>query len=203
MDAIVLAALARWPQVPDVYRWLMLDGRGRYRLRAADYASSGRFEVIGNTTMAEFIGRNYMSDERGRWYFQNGPQRVFVHLAITPWVYRCERGQLPCTHTGRIATRVEGLWIDDLARPILLTDIGPGAVDDRDLGHIHDSLTDGYGQSILDSSLEHWLALPQPGSLLFTWAGARHVVQPINHVDLAVKFGFEADPAPPPAAGPT
>ena len=200
MDAIVVAALARWPNVPDVHHWLMLDQRGRYRLRAPDYAS-GRFDVIGNAAITEFIGRNYLPDERGRWYFQNGPQRVFVDLAITPWIYRCERGQLPLTHTGRVATRIEGLWIDDLARPIMLTDIGPGAVDDRDLGHILEALTDGDGRAVGDTSLERWLALPEPGTLLFTWAGARHLVQPIKHIDLGARFGFEAAPALPSEAG--
>ena len=194
MDEIVAAALARWPNVPDVHHWLMLDERGRYRMRAADYASA-RFETIGNAAIADFIGRNYLPDERGRWYFQNGPQRVFVRLAITPWIYRCERGQLPLTQTGRAATRIEGLWIDDLARPIMLTDIGPGAVDDRDLGHIQEALTDGDGRSVGDTSLARWLALPEPGSLLFTWAGARHVVQAIRHTDLGTRFGFDAEPA--------
>lgn len=201
MDTIVLGALARWPNVPDVHHWLMLDARGRYRLRATDYASSARFDVIGNPAISEFIGRNYQSDAQGRWYFQNGPQRVFVRLAVTPWIFRCERGHPPLTHTGRLATRIEGLWIDDLARPIMLTDIGPGAVDDRDLGHIQAALTDGDGQSVGEASLERWLALPACGSLLFSWAGTRHVVQSIRQVDLAARFGFDANPAPPSAAG--
>lgn len=202
MDTIVLGALARWPNVPDVHHWLMLDARGRYRLRAADYASSGRFDLIGNPSISEFIGRNYQSDAHGRWYFQNGPQRVFVRLAVTPWIFRCERGHLPLTHTGRLATRIEGLWIDDLARPIMLTDLGPGAVDDRDLGHITDALTDGDGQSVGDASLERWLALPTSRPLLFWWAGARHIVQSIRHDDLAARFGFDANPAQPSVTSP-
>ena len=197
MDTIVLAALARWPNVPDVHHWLMLDARGRFRLRATDYASSGRFDVIGNPAISEFIGRNYQPDAHGRWYFQNGPQRVFVRLAVTPWIYRCERGHPPLTHTGRVATCIEGLWIDDLARPIMLTDIGPGAVDDRDLGQIQDALTDDDGQSVGDASLERWLSLPDQGSLLFSWAGTRHLVQSIRHGDLGARFGFDADPVLP------
>ena len=35
---------------------------------------------------ADFIARNYEADEHGRWFFQNGPQRVFVDLELAPLV---------------------------------------------------------------------------------------------------------------------
>lgn len=197
MDESVRTALARWPDVPDVYRWLVLDERGRYRLRAADYAASGGFEVIGNPAITDFIGRNYQSDARGRWYFQNGPQRVFVRLNLTPWIYRCTSDHAPLTHTGRAATHIEGLWIDDLSRPVMLTDIGPGAVDDRDLDQIVTALTDSDGRPIDEAGLAAWLARPATGSLLFSWGGSRHAVQPIRHRELESRFGFVADPASP------
>ncbi|HEX4329053.1 MAG TPA: DUF2946 family protein, partial [Burkholderiales bacterium] len=78
MDDIVAQAMRKWPNVPDVYNWLRLDERGRWRVRARDYENTGRFETIGNPAVVEFIGRNYQPDDQGRWYFQNGPQRVFV-----------------------------------------------------------------------------------------------------------------------------
>ena len=57
LDASVVAAMARWPNVPDVYNWLKLDARGRYRVRARDYEHTGRFDTISNVAVVEFIGR--------------------------------------------------------------------------------------------------------------------------------------------------
>jgi hypothetical protein len=79
MDESVRAALARWPNVPSVYGWLSLDRRGNWLIKG---------ERIGNPAVPEFIARNYECDERGRWFFQNGPQRVFVTLAYLPFVLR-------------------------------------------------------------------------------------------------------------------
>jgi hypothetical protein len=31
-----------------------------------------------------FIQRNYDHDAQGQWFFQNGPQRVYVELEATP-----------------------------------------------------------------------------------------------------------------------
>ena len=77
----VLRALARWPDVPGVFGWLGLDCRGRWRLEG---------ELIGNEAANRFIDRNYARDEAGRWFFQNGPQQVFVTLEYAPPVYRLD-----------------------------------------------------------------------------------------------------------------
>ena len=37
-----------------------------------------------------FIQRNYEADARGCWFFQNGPQRVYVELEAAPWVFRLD-----------------------------------------------------------------------------------------------------------------
>src|ERR1700693_3246190 len=71
MDEVVLRAIQKWPNVPSVYGWLSLDRRGNWSIKG---------EHIANPAIASFIGRNYARDEKGRWYFQNGPQRVFVTL---------------------------------------------------------------------------------------------------------------------------
>jgi hypothetical protein len=64
--------------VPAVYGWLALDRRGRWLLKEP---AGARFSGVGNVALREFIGRKYAVDERGCWYFQNGPQRVYVALA--------------------------------------------------------------------------------------------------------------------------
>src|SRR5437762_13798517 len=79
MDEIVLRSMLKWPDVPAVYGWLSLDRRGNWMIKTV----AGRFERIAHAAVREFIGRNYASDPEGRWYFQNGPQRVFVALDYT------------------------------------------------------------------------------------------------------------------------
>jgi len=76
MDEIVSRSMLKWPDVPAVYGWLSLDRRGNWMIKTV----AGRFERIANAAVREFIGRNYAADAEGRWYFQNGPQRVFVAL---------------------------------------------------------------------------------------------------------------------------
>jgi hypothetical protein len=45
-------------------------------------------DVIKHAALNAFIARNYASDADGRYFFQNGPQRVYVHLDATPWIVR-------------------------------------------------------------------------------------------------------------------
>ncbi len=95
MDPLVLQAMAKWPHVPDCYGWLGLDARGRWWLRDAQAQAAGAFpQSLGNrlehVQFQAFIGRNYAVDARGCWFFQNGPQRVFVELANTPVLWRTQ-----------------------------------------------------------------------------------------------------------------
>jgi len=122
MDPIVIAAMAKWPNVPEVFGWLSLSARGDWRLRG---------ERIENTALKEFIRRNYQADAHGRWFFQNGPQRVFV---------ACEQGPLIATlqaegillHTG-VATTVSAVWLDSAGSVWFSTPHGPASPDDREL----------------------------------------------------------------------
>lgn len=89
MDEIVRQALAKWPDVPHCTGWLALDRRGAWRMRdAAAQAAGSLGEPIRHAALIGFINRNYAADPCGRWFFQNGPQRVYVELAYTPWVVR-------------------------------------------------------------------------------------------------------------------
>jgi len=90
MDTQVLAAMAKWPNVPAVFGWLRLDARGQWWIREDRLAHEG---------MVAFFNRNYSRDAHGRYYVQNGPQKVFVSLDAAPLVARLERGvwqTLPC-----------------------------------------------------------------------------------------------------------
>ncbi|HSQ10391.1 MAG TPA: DUF2946 family protein [Burkholderiaceae bacterium] len=148
MDASVIAALAKWPDVPAVFGWLSLTARGQWRLRG---------DPIGNAAIREFIGRNYAGDDRGRWYFQNGPQRVYVSLELTPWVYRLEAAGSITTHTGLAPDRCTGAALLDSDRVVLVTELGPGAIDDRDASRFLRDVSDAAGRTLDTRGCERWL----------------------------------------------
>jgi hypothetical protein len=129
VDDIVARSMAKWPDVPDVYGWLSLDRRGNWLIRGMSATPS--FEKIGNRALREFISRNYQADARGCWYFQNGPQRVFVSLAYTPLVIRFE-GEALVDHCGRPFLPAQA-YLDDEGSVLMLGPAGAGLLDDRDL----------------------------------------------------------------------
>ena len=95
MDEIVKQAMAKWPHVPHCYGWLGLDARGDWYLRDAATQAAGPFaqakgERIEHEKLRAFITRNYSVDARGCWFFQNGPQRVYVELEMSPVVWRLD-----------------------------------------------------------------------------------------------------------------
>ena len=89
MDEQVLRSLVKWPNVPACYGWLALDRRGQWRMRD-EFAQTNKLrgQVIEHAALKDFISRNYASDTLGRYFFQNGPQRVFITLDSTPWIAR-------------------------------------------------------------------------------------------------------------------
>src|SRR4029450_12811758 len=105
MDDIVKQALAKWPNVPHCYGWLGLDARGNWYLRDDRTQAEGPFaeargSMLQHDKLIAFIGRNYDHDERGQWFFQNGPQRVYVELDAAPWVWRVGDDFAVHSHTG-------------------------------------------------------------------------------------------------------
>ena len=122
-----------------MYGWLALNRRGQWLLRnpvAQD------FEPIGNAALREFIARNYSCDARGRWFFQNGPQQVFVRLAYTPLVVRTHDASF-VDHCGR-AFKSDGAMLDDEGSVLLQSEDRVALLDDRDLA----GFADGCGSSI-------------------------------------------------------
>jgi hypothetical protein len=79
-----------------------------------------------------FIGRNYASDEQGRWFFQNGPQRVYVELEATPWIWRIQNDGSIQSHTGSTA-RMQRCIVDEHGRLYLDTEQGFGLVHTQDV----------------------------------------------------------------------
>lgn len=147
MDAIVEAALKKWPNVPHCYGWLALDARGDWYMRDERIQHAGPFpQVKGSRIEHEkllaFIGRNYAHDDAGCWFFQNGPQRVYVELESTPWVWRLQPDGRVLSHTGLAAT-VQSSWLDEAGRLYLATDLGAGLVHTADMALAAEAVEQG------------------------------------------------------------
>lgn len=147
-----MQAMRKWPHVPACYGWLGLDGRGQWWMRDDRTQAQGSFQeaILQNVSEAKgarllhdklvaFIGRNYGHDEEGRWFFQNGPQRVYVELAYAPWVLRVSEAGEVHTHTG-LATQVEHAFSDEQGHLYLHTPLGLGLVHTQDVGLASDFL---------------------------------------------------------------
>ena len=140
MDDIVKQALKKWPNVPHCYGWLALDARGDWYMRNERIQHAGPFPKVKGSRiqhekLREFIERNYLHDETGAWFFQNGPQRVYVELEAAPWVWRVQAGgtaPLVAGHTGASA-HIESSWLDEHGRLFLASDIGLGIVHTLDM----------------------------------------------------------------------
>lgn len=140
--------MAKWPHVPDCYGWLGLDARGGWHMRDDRVQAQGPFPQVKGAPLRhdkliEFIHRNYEHDESGRWFFQNGPQRVYVELEDTPLVWRIADDGTITSHTGR-AARVSACLLDEAGRLYLDTDIGFGLVHSLDMGLAADAVESGH-----------------------------------------------------------
>ena len=155
MDDIVAAALAKWPNVPHCHGWLGLDARGDWYLRDDQAQAAGRFphpkgSRLEHVGLREFIERNYACDEAGAWYFQNGPQRVYVELEAAPWVWRLQcidssQQVAVRSHSGLPAVFASA-WLDEQGRLFLATDLGLGLVHTLDMETAADAIERGLWQ---------------------------------------------------------
>ena len=123
MDQQVLAAMAKWPDVPAVYGWLALDARGQWRLKG---------EVLSQRALLAFFGRNYLCDSAGCWLVQNGPQRVYVALETAPLVLRRHPGFWQAAPTGENGA-VTALYLTPEGECYAAFACTLAAIDDRDL----------------------------------------------------------------------
>lgn len=156
MDDIVKAALAKWPDVPHCHGWLGLDARGDWYMRDDRCQRAGPFAAAPGDARAAakgsrllhdkliaFIGRNYLPDEQGQWFFQNGPQRVYVELEATPWVWRLQPDGSVQSHTGTPAGAVTRALTDEGGRLYLETGLGIGLVHSADMALAADRVESG------------------------------------------------------------
>ena len=166
MDDIVKAAIAKWPNVPHCYGWLGLDARGNWYMRDDRAQAAGPFadppapgaqtlaqsdparrqaakgSLLQHDKLIDFIQRNYESDAAGQWFFQNGPQRVYVELEATPFVWRIASDFSVAAHTGKAALPQRCI-VDEVGHVYLETDIGFGLVHTQDMTLAADAVEQG------------------------------------------------------------
>lgn len=195
MDDIVKQALAKWPNVPHCYGWLALDARGNWRMRderAQHFNLPG--DKLNNAALVGFITRNYAVDERGCWYFQNGPQRVYVQLEATPYIVRTDPAAGWLLHTGAPLGAPEAALLTDSGALILQRGDVVAQLDDRDFAHVLPQLRMN-GAPVEDEVLLEWMAGRAGDAGALTLDGL--AVERIAADQLAARYGFVSVPSAP------
>ena len=193
MDELVKQALAKWPNVPHCYGWLGLDARGHWRMRdqqAQQQQLPG--DKIAHTALLGFINRNYDHDDRGCWFFQNGPQRVYLNLEATPYIARSDPQHGFVLQTGAPLEQIEQVYWCDNGMLILRQGDVVAQVDDRDISQVLDALHVD-GQAASDEALLAWLENGQ-GNLMLLHDGKEIAVQPLAYASVPPTFGFQRAP---------
>jgi hypothetical protein len=151
MDELVRQAMVKWPHVPNCFGWLGLDTRGNWYLRDESAQTAGGFasgvrgakgSLLTHEKLINFIQNNYDCDESGQWYFQNGPQRVYVELAATPWIWRVDDQWHITSHCGKQA-EIHHAFMDEHGWLYLKTSLGFGLVHPQDVMRTVDPIETG------------------------------------------------------------
>jgi len=154
MDELVRQAMVKWPNVPDCFGWLGLDSRGQWYMRDDRVQALGPFQsgqkgakgsLLRHEKLIGFIERNYDADDKGRWFFQNGPQRVYIELEATPYIWRLDQSFVPVAHTGQ-ATQVLACLLDENGHVYLNTPLGFGLVHTMDVAWAAEAIEQGLWQ---------------------------------------------------------
>lgn len=186
--------MAKWPNVPAVFGWLSLDRRGHWLLKG---------ERVANPGIAAFFGRNYSHDDQGRWFFQNGPQRVYVALDYTPHIYRITTAPgaalVLASHSGTAASTITAAYIDESGQLLLETDLGIGLMHDADLETLVPRFSSPgglTGEAALAATLDAVQA-GRDAALELSLDQTRIPVKPVRAADVPARFGFIPRPVQP------
>ena len=182
----VLRGMSKWPDVPSVYNWLSLDRRGRWLMKGSE---------ITHPLLLGFINQHYFAAADRSYYFQNGPQQVFIELEMTPYVFGLAGDQLVTQNHLQVG-QVTDAWLSDQGDLLLQTDLGPGVIDDRFLALVEEWFTvDGDRDQALAKLLD---GETNGGVRLFSErVGLDLPLRPMASAQMESTLGFVARPAPP------
>ena len=204
MDEQVLRSLIKWPNVPDCFGWLALDRRGQWRM-VDEFAQQNKLpgQVIQHIALNEFISRNYASDQLGRFFFQNGPQRVFISLVATPWIVRIipsEQGQQLITQcqtqmkpSAALSDENGSIYILGSIKQAIYQDLKTQQFEVEEhasIALLHDHDLDQF------SELAHLCEEACSFGGSWNWHGEQLPLDPIHSEELAKRFGFVKQPKP-------
>jgi hypothetical protein len=203
MDEQVLRSLVKWPNVPDCYGWLALDRRGQWRMRD-EFTQQNQLpgQVIVHLALNEFISRNYARDSQGRYFFQNGPQRVFITLDATPWIARMIPSEQGTQLLTQCQTKIEptAALSDEKGNIYIVGKISQTIYEDSDRGKF--SIQESESVALLhDHDLDFFsdLASLREEACSFggswNWHDQKLPLDPIHSSELAERFGCIAKPA--------
>jgi hypothetical protein len=193
MDDIVKQAMAKWPNVPHCYGWLALDARGVWRMRdEAAQRSGAPGDKLSNAALVGFINRNYLMDKRGCWYFQNGPQRVYVNLEATPFIARTDPGHGLVLHTGQPMPAPEQVFMLDSGGIVMRAGEQLAQLDDRDVAQLLQAI-ELDGKPVGDEELLAWLD-GASGRLTLRWQDRQIAIERLQASEAAQRFGFVQRP---------
>jgi hypothetical protein len=202
MDEQVIRSLIKWPNVPDCYGWLALDRRGQWRMRDEfTQQNSLPGQVIQHQTLNEFISRNYARDTQGKYFFQNGPQRVFITLDATPWIVR----MIPSDQGVKLLTQCQNqieptsALSDEKGNIYIVGNITQAVYEDSDRAQFNLQTTESIAL-LHDHDLDLFseLATLQEEACSFggswRWQGKQLALDPIHSSELANRFDYTAKP---------
>lgn len=193
MDDIVKQAMVKWPDVPDCYGWLALDARGAFRMRdEAAQAHNLPGDRILHIALLAFIHRNYAADSKGGWFFQNGPQRVYVDLEATPFIARTDPAAGFVLHDGQALGDLTHAYMTEQGQLILQQAEKIAMLDDRDLAQCLPHLRRN-DVPVDDTQLINWLAQPDE-KMRFVVDGKTLPLRAIQRAELARQLGFQVKP---------
>lgn len=179
---------SNWPGHPEVHGWLRLSRRGDWFVKG---------QKVTHPRSLSFINAHYQSDPQGRWFFQNGRQRVFVQLAYTPYILRLNGTDSFKTHTGLTINELKQVCLDDEGNLLFQTEFGIALLNDYDLPLVQDYLATASGTTPDDSTLMIAIDLLLQGctsSLFFMWKGSALPIKPIQVNQVSKVFHFQKEP---------
>ena len=104
---------------------------------------------------------------------------MFVELEYTPWVFRYHPQEGFATHTGIAGNDLQAVLADDEGNLLLVSGIGIGVLDDRDL-ETCSNLLRFEGVDDLPSAME--------------WRGANLSIAVIERSRVSLVYGFDPSP---------
>ena len=171
--------------------WRMRDERAQQQNLPGD--------KLAHEALIAFIVRNYAADDRGCWYFQNGPQRVYVNLEATPYIVRTDPSCGWLLHTGAAMGGIDKAVLTETGALVLRSGEIVAQLDDRDFALVLPLLRMN-DEPVADETLLEWMesdAHSVASTLTLTDHERQVPVHRVAAAQLAAHFGYVSEPTAP------